>query len=175
MKVLSLNCGSSTIKFQLIEMDTNEVIAKGRCDKVGYDSSNIIYKNLRDGKILDEVPMKMSNHKEGMKILLDTLQDEKIGVIKSLEEVYAVGHRTPHGGEKFYEATLITPEVLNEIEALSPLAPLHTPGVIMGIKAIMELAPNLKNVAVFDTSFHQTIPDFNYIYGIDYKYYENIE
>lgn len=172
MKILVINCGSSTIKFQLIEMEKNEVIVKGRCDKVGYDSSNIIYKNLRDNKVLDEVPIHMPNHKEAMKVLLEKLQDKDIGVIKDLSEVFAVGHRVVHGGEKFTDATLITSETLNEIEKISPLAPLHNPGCIMGIKAIMEVAPSLKNVAVFDTAFHQTMPDFNYIYAIDYKYYE---
>ena len=172
MKILVINCGSSTIKFQLIEMEKNEVIAKGRCDKVGYDSSNILYKNLRDNKSLDEVPVPMPDHKEAMKVLLKTLQDEEIGVIKSLDELYAVGHRGVHGGEKFSDATLVTDEVVKEFEALSPLAPLHNPGGVMGIKAIMEVAPTLKNVVVFDTAFHQTMPDFNYLYAIDYGYYE---
>ncbi|MDO4283053.1 MAG: acetate kinase [Clostridia bacterium] len=172
MKILVINCGSSTIKFQLIEMEKNEVIAKGRCDKVGYESSNIIYKNLRDSKGLDEVPISMPNHKEAMKVLLDTLQDKDIGVIQDLSEVYAVGHRVVHGGEKFTDATLITNKTLKEIEQISPLAPLHNPGAVMGMQAIMEVAPSLKNVAVFDTAFHQTMPDFNYIYAIDYKYYE---
>ena len=172
MKILVINCGSSTIKFQLIEMEKNEVIAKGRCDKVGYESSNLIYKNLRDSISLDEVPVPMPDHKEAMKVLLNTLQDKEIGVIKSLDEVYAVGHRGVHGGERFTEATLVTEKVVKEIEKLSPLAPLHNPGGVMGIKAIMEVAPALKNVVVFDTAFHQTMPDFNYLYAIDYKYYE---
>ncbi len=172
MKILVINCGSSTIKFQLIEMEKNEVIAKGRCDMVGYDAANIIYKNLKDNKSLDEVPVAMPNHKEAMKVLLDVLQDDKIGVIKNLDEIYAVGHRVVHGGEKFKKSELVTDEVLKAIEELSELAPLHNPGCIMGIKAIREVAKDLKNVVVFDTAFHQTIPDFNYIYAIDYKYYE---
>lgn len=172
MKILVINCGSSTIKFQLIEMEKNEVIAKGRCDMVGYDAANIIYKNLKDNKSLDEVPVAMPDHKEAMKVLLDVLQDDKIGVIKNLDEIYAVGHRVVHGGEKFKKSELVTDEVLKAIEELSELAPLHNPGCIMGIKAIREVAKDLKNVVVFDTAFHQTIPDFNYIYAIDYKYYE---
>lgn len=172
MKVLVINCGSSTIKFQLIEMEKNEVIAKGRCDMVGYETSNILYKNLRDNKSLDEVPVKMSDHMEAMKVLLNVLQDEKIGVIENLDEIYAVGHRVVHGGERFKKSELVTDDVIKAIEELSELAPLHNPGSIMGIKAIREVAAHLKNVVVFDTAFHQTIPDFNYIYAIDYKYYE---
>ncbi len=172
MKILVINCGSSTIKFQLIEMETNEVIAKGRCDQVGYDTSNIIYKNLVDKKELDEVPVKMQDHKEAMKVLLDALLDKNYGVISSLEEVYAIGHRVVHGGELFQKAELVTNKVVKDIEKLCELAPLHNPGSLMGIKAIEEIAPTMKNVVVFDTAFHQTIPDYNYIYAIDYSYYE---
>lgn len=171
-KILVVNCGSSTIKFQLIEMEDSKVLAKGRCDMIGYNESNILYKNLVTGDKLDEIPVSMPSHKEGMEVLLRTLMDEKIGVISSIGEIYAVGHRMVHGGEKFSNAQLITDELLKEVEKLSPLAPLHNPACIMGIKAIMETAPNLKNVVVFDTAFHQTIPDFNYIYPIDYNYYE---
>ena len=172
MKVLVINCGSSTIKFQLINMENNELIAKGRCDKIGYDSSNILYKNVLTGSSLDEIPVSMPTHKEGMEVLLDTLMNKQYGVIKSIDEIYAVGHRMVHGGEEFKDAQLVTDELLKRVEELSPLAPLHNPGCIMGVKAIMEIAPNLKNVVVFDTAFHQTMPDYNYLYAIDYNYYE---
>ena len=172
MKVLVINCGSSTIKFQLINMENNELIAKGRCDKIGYDSSNILYKNVLTGSSLDEIPVSMPTHKEGMEVLLDTLMNKQYGVIKSIDEIYAVGHRMVHGGEEFKDAQLVTDELLKEVDKLSPLAPLHNPGCIMGVKAIMEIAPNLKNVVVFDTAFHQTMPDYNYLYAIDYNYYE---
>lgn len=171
-KILVVNCGSSTIKYQLIEMEESKVIAKGRCDMIGYKESNILYKNLLTGDKLDEVPVSMPSHKEGMEVLLNTLMDKKIGVISSVDEIYAVGHRMVHGGEKFADSQLVTDELLKEVEKLSPLAPLHNPACIMGVKAVMETAPNLKNVVVFDTAFHQTIPDFNYIYPIDYNYYE---
>ena len=173
MNILVINCGSSTIKFQLIDVENNDqVIAKGRCDMVGYNESNIIYNNVRDGfKINKEIDM--PTHKEGMQVLLDTLTDKEHGVISSLDEIYAIGHRIVHGGEKFKSSVLITDDVLKDIEELSSLAPLHNPGAVMGIKAIMEVAPEKKNVGVFDTAFHQTIPDYNYLYAIDYKYYTN--
>ena len=171
MNILVINCGSSTIKFQLIDVENNDqVIAKGRCDMVGYKESNIIYNNVRDGfKINKEIDM--PTHKEGMQVLLDTLTDKEHGVISSLDEIYAIGHRIVHGGEKFKSSVLITDDVLKDIEELSSLAPLHNPGAVMGIKAIMEVAPEKKNVGVFDTAFHQTIPDYNYLYAIDYKYF----
>lgn len=172
MKVLVINCGSSTVKFQVINMQDESVIAKGRCDKIGYEDSNLIYKNVINGKSIDEVPYAMPNHSEAMKVLLEKLMDEEYGVISDVSEIYAVGHRIVHGGEKFSGSVLLTDEILNEVKELSPLAPLHNPGCIMGVEAIREIAPSLKNVGVFDTAFHQTIPDFNYIYPIPYKYYE---
>ena len=171
MKVLVINCGSSTIKFQLIDMESDTLIAKGRCDMIGYDESNILYKNQLTGKNV-AYDVLMPTHKEGMAVLMDTLKNEEYGVIKSLDEIYAVGHRVVHGGEKFDGAKLVDEDVLKEIENLAPLAPLHNPACLMGIKAIMDVAPNLKNVVVFDTAFHQTMPNFNYLYAIDYKYYE---
>ena len=171
MKVLVINCGSSTIKFQLIDMESDTLIAKGRCDMIGYDESNILYKNQLMGKNV-AYDVLMPTHKEGMAVLMDTLKNEEYGVIKSLDEIYAVGHRVVHGGEKFDSAKLVDEDVLKEIENLAPLAPLHNPACLMGIKAIMDVAPNLKNVVVFDTAFHQTMPNFNYLYAIDYKYYE---
>lgn len=172
MKVLVINCGSSTIKFQFIDMEGEKVIAKGRCDKIGYEDSNLIYKNLNNGKELDEVLIPMPDHSEAMKVLLDKLMDSEYGVISDISEIYAVGHRIVHGGEKFSSSVLLTDEILREVKELSPIAPLHNPGCIMGVEAIRKIAPSLKNVGVFDTAFHQTMPDFNYIYPIPYRYYE---
>ncbi|MDD3304337.1 MAG: acetate kinase [Clostridia bacterium] len=172
MKILVINCGSSTIKFQLLDMENTNLIAKGRCDKIGYESSNLIYKNMLNGKSLKDVPVKMKNHKEGMEVLLNTLLDNELGVISSIEEIYAIGHRVVHGGEVFVKPTLVTKELLNDFRGIISLAPLHNPGAIMGVEAIMEVAPTLKNVVVCDTAFHQTIPDFNYLYAIDTKYYD---
>lgn len=172
MKNLVINCGSSTIKFQLIDMTNENVIAKGRCDKIGYKDSNIIYKNIRDGKSLDEVLVDMPNHEIAMNVLLDNLLSEEHGVISSLDEISAVGHRVVAGGEKFSKAELVTDSVIDDILELSQIAPLHNPGAVMGIKAIRDVAPKLKNVVVFDTAFHQTMPDYNYLYAIDSKYYE---
>ena len=173
MNILVINCGSSTIKFQLIDVEkNNEVIAKGRCDMVGYKESNIIYNNVRDNiKKNEDVPM--PTHKEGMEVLLDTLMNKEYGVINSIDEIYAIGHRVVHGGEKFSSSVLIDDSEIKTIEELSDLAPLHNPGCLMGIKAMMEIAPQKKNVAVFDTAFHQTMPIYNYLYAIDYKYYTN--
>ncbi len=171
MKVLVINCGSSTIKFQLINMEEDKLIAKGRCDMVGYDKSNIIYSNVRD-KFSKQEDIPMKDHKAAMQVLLETLLDKEHGVISDLSEIYAVGHRVVHGGEIYSKAEIVNQELINEVLNLSDLAPLHNPGCVMGIQAIMEVAPDLKNVAVFDTAFHQTIPDYNYIYPIDYSYYE---
>ncbi len=172
MKILVINCGSSTIKFQLIDVENqNEVIAKGRCDMVGYKESNIIYNNVRDNfKKNEEVPM--PTHKEGMEVLLNTLMDKEHGVIESIDEIYAIGHRFVHGGEKFNSSVLVDENVIKDLEELIDLAPLHNPGCLMGIKAMMQIAPDKKNVVVFDTAFHQSIPNYNYLYAIDYKYYE---
>ncbi|MEG2348561.1 MAG: acetate kinase [Clostridia bacterium] len=172
MKILIINCGSSTIKFQLIDMNNENVIAKGRCDKIGYEDSNIIYKNIRDSKSLNEVLVSMPDHKIAMNVLLSNLMSAEHGVISSLDEIGAVGHRVVAGGEKFDKAVIVTNEVINDILELSEIAPLHNPGAVMGIKAIMNVAPNLRNVVVFDTAFHQTIPDYNYLYAIDTKYYD---
>lgn len=171
MKVLVINCGSSTIKFQFIDMDKKDVLAKGRADMIGYEKSNIIYKNVRDNYERNE-DISMPTHKEAMQVILSILMDKKEGVIDSVEDIYAVGHRVVHGGEIFDKAVLVDSEVLNQVSMLSELAPLHNPGAVMGIKAIMEVAPKLPNVVVFDTAFHQTIPDFNYLYAINEKYYK---
>jgi len=171
MKILVINCGSSTIKFQLYNMDNNEVIAKGRCDKIGVESSNLIYKNVRDN-ISYVRPEPMNNHKEAMEVLIRHLTDNKEGVITNFDDITAVGHRVVHGGEKFSKAVLVDEAVINEIDKLSDIAPLHNPAAIMGIRTILEINKNMRNIAVFDTAFHQTIPVYNYLYAIKREFYE---
>ncbi len=172
MKILVINCGSSTIKFQLIDMENNNVIAKGRCDKIGYEDSNLIYKNMLNNKRIDERPIDMPDHKIGMKVLLETLQDKEIGVISNIEDISAIGHRIVAGGDIYSKATLIDEKVIQDILDLAEIAPLHNKGALMGINALREVASNIPNIAVFDTAFHQTIPDYNYLYAINRKYYE---
>lgn len=171
MKILVINCGSSTIKFQLYNMDNNEVIAKGRCEKIGLESATMIYKNLRDN-ISYEKEEVMNNHKEAMEVLIRHLTDKKEGVIESFDDISAVGHRVVQGGDKFSKATLVDEDVINKIDELSELAPLHNPGAIIGIRTIQNINKDMVNVVVFDTAFHQTIPAYNYIYAIKYEYYE---
>ena len=171
MKILVINCGSSTIKFQLINMENSEVIAKGRCDKIGYEDSNIIYKNLKDNKSLDEALVSMPDHKIGMKVLLDTLMDSEIGVIHDINEISAIGHRVVAGGEKYSSAVIVDDKVVDDILELAEIAPLHNKGAVMGINAIREVANEIPNVVVFDTAYHQTMPDYNYLYAINKKYY----
>jgi acetate kinase len=171
MRILVINCGSSTIKFQLYNMENNEVIAKGRCDKIGIESSNIIYKNVRDN--ISYVRLEpMNNHKDAMEVLIRHLTDAKEGVITNFADISAVGHRVVHGGEKFSKAVLVDEEVINDIDELSDIAPLHNPAAIMGIRTIQAIDKNMKNIAVFDTAFHQTIPVYNYLYAIKREYYE---
>ena len=135
MNILVINCGSSTIKYQLIDVEHgNIVIAKGRCDMVGYPESNMIYNNVRDG-YKNNFDAPMPTHKEGMEVLLNTLMDKEHGVISSIDEIYAVGHRVVQGGDKFTESILVDEKVVEDIDALSELAPLHNPGAVMGIKA----------------------------------------
>lgn len=171
MQILVINCGSTTIKFQLIDMKNEKIIAKGRCDKIGLTGSNVIYNNVKD-EYSHNLDVSMPTHKEAMEVLLNTLLDKKFGVIDSIDEISAVGHRVVHGGEKFSTAVLVDDSIINEIEKLSELAPLHNPGALTGITAVMEVASKLPNVVVFDTAFHQTIPDYNYLYAIDHNYYE---
>lgn len=172
MKILVINCGSSTIKYQLYDMEKSIVMAKGRCDKIGLDSSNMLYKNLIKNVGLNEVPTKMENHEEAVRELVKVLTDNEIGVIKSFDEVAAVGHRVVQGGDIFKEAALINEDVINKIDMLSEFAPLHNPGALMGINAMISINKNMVNVAVFDTAFHQTIPEYNYRYAIKDEYYD---
>ncbi|ACJ76050.1 acetate kinase A/propionate kinase 2 [Thermosipho africanus H17ap60334] len=169
MIVLVVNSGSSSIKYQLLDMDNEKVLCKGLAERIGIPGSRIVHK--KDGeKFVIEHPM--ANHDEALQLVLQTLKDEKMGAIKDFKEIDAVGHRVVHGGEKFSGSVLIDDEVINAIEEFSYLAPLHNPPNLMGIKAIMKLLPGVPNVAVFDTAFHAKMPKKAYLYAIPYEYYE---
>ena len=171
MNILVINCGSSSLKFQLINSGTEEVIAKGLCERIGIEGSQIAYTPAGGEKVVTATPME--NHTTAIRLVIDALTDEKCGVVKSLKEIGAVGHRIVHGGEKFASSTLITDEVLKAIEDCNDLAPLHNPANLIGIRACQELMPDTPMVAVFDTAFHQTMPKEAYLYGIPYHYYED--
>ena len=170
MKILVLNCGSSSLKYQLIDMNGEAVLAKGLVERIGIDGSRIKHTKTGMDSISREVDF--PTHTEVIKYVLDMLVDAEYGVLKSLSELSAAGHRIVHGGEKFTTSVLVTPEVMKGIEEVIPLAPLHNPANLQGIKAVQTVLPELPNVVVFDTAFHQTMPPKAYIYGIDYKYYE---
>lgn len=170
MKVLVINCGSSSLKFQLIDSDSEKVIAKGLCERIGIDGSVISYSPAGGEKIINETPM--PDHKRAIELVIAALTDEKTGVVKSLSEIGAVGHRIVHGGEKFTKSVVITDKVKKAIEDVSDLAPLHNPANLIGVNACEELMPGVKNVAVFDTAFHQTMPEESYLYGLPYDLYE---
>lgn len=171
MNVLVINCGSSSLKFQLINSGSEEVIAKGLCERIGIDGGKVIYTPAGGEKQEREIPMK--DHTEAVRLVLEALTDPETGVVKSLDEIGAVGHRIVHGGEKFAASTLITEEVLEAIEECNDLAPLHNPANLIGIRACRELMPETPMTAVFDTAFHQTMPEEAYLYGIPYHYYED--
>lgn len=170
MNVLVINCGSSSLKFQLIDVAGEGVIAKGLCERIGIEGSRLVYSPSGGEKIKRVTPM--PDHTQAIKLVLQALTDEAIGVVRSLKEIGAVGHRIVHGGERFAASTLITGEVIRAIKECSELAPLHNPANLTGISACRELMPDTPMVAVFDTSFHQTMPEEAYIYGIPYKYYK---
>ena len=170
MKVLVLNCGSSSIKFQLIDMDDEKVLQKGVYERVGTKEAFLTVKV--DGKKI-KVEKPALNHVEGIKVIFSELLNEEYGKLSSLDELDAVGHRVVHGGEKFAESVLITDEVKEAIKENIPLSPLHNPAGLAGIEAVEEVAKGKPNVAVFDTAFHQSMPEENFLYGIDYKYYED--
>ena len=170
MNILVINCGSSSLKFQLINSDTEQWIAKGLCERIGIDGSQIVYQPAGGEKETTVSPM--PDHTEAIRLVLDALKNEKTGVVKSLSEIDAVGHRVVHGGEKFAKSTLITPEVIEAIKECNDLAPLHNPANLIGIDACEKLMPGKPMVAVFDTAFHQTMPPKAYMYGLPYSYYE---
>lgn len=170
MKILVLNCGSSSIKYALYNMDDKSVMTSGGAERVGLDGAFVKVK-LADGskkQVMHDIP----EHTEGVKFIFSLLTDPEIGVIKDLKEIDAVGHRMVHGGEKFNKSVLLTDEVLEAFEACSDLAPLHNPANLKGVKAVSELMPGLPQVGVFDTAFHQTMPAHSYLYAIPYELYK---
>ncbi|WP_440896104.1 acetate kinase [Amphibacillus sp. Q70] len=167
-KVISINAGSSSLKFQLIEMPEEKVLAKGLVERIGIDDSIF---SLKYGDQEDKITTDIPNHERAVELLLERLQAS--GVIKSLEEIDGVGHRVVHGGERFSDSVLVTDEVITEIEKVSELAPLHNPANLTGIKAFQEILPNVPAVAVFDTAFHQSMPPESYLYSLPYEYYED--
>lgn len=169
MKVLVINCGSSSLKYQLIDMEKEEVLAKGNFERIGEQEAFVTHK-VKGEKYVIKVPV--MNHEEALKIVLEQLVHNEYGVIKDLEEIDAVGHRVVHGGEIFSESVLITEDVIEKIESCSSLAPLHNPAAILGIRACQKAMSGVPAVAVFDTAFHQTMPKENYLYPIPYEYYE---
>lgn len=170
MNILVINCGSSSLKFQLIDAVTEEMIAKGLCERIGIEGSQLVYEPTGKDKITNVI--NMADHTQAVKLVLQALTDDKTGVVKDLSEIGAVGHRIVHGGEKFSSSTLITADVIKAITDCNELAPLHNPANLIGIAACKELMPDTPMVAVFDTAFHQTMPKEAYLYGIPYEYYE---
>ena len=170
MNILVINCGSSSLKFQLIDSETEKCIAKGLCERIGIEGSQITYTPAGGEKEQTVTPM--PDHTEAIRLVLEALTNEKTGVVKSLDEIGAVGHRIVHGGEKFAASTIITDEVMKAIEECNDLAPLHNPANLIGINACKKLMPTTPMVAVFDTAFHQTMPEEAYMYGLPHEYYE---
>lgn len=169
MKILVINAGSSSIKYQLLDMENEKVIAKGLVEKIGLPDSRLVHKAHGTSTVIDKY---LTNHNEGLELVLNTLLDEKVGVIKSLDEINAVGHRVLHGGTIFDKPTLITDEVMAKLDDLVPLGPLHMPANISGIKACQKVMPNTPNVALFDTAFHATMPEYVYRYALPYEWCE---
>ena len=169
MNVLVINCGSSSLKFQLINSETEGVLAKGLCERIGIDG-RLTYQPAGGEKKTEELAM--PTHTEAIQFVINALTDAERGVVKDLSEIGAVGHRVVHGGEKFANSVVITDEVKNAIEECNDLAPLHNPANLIGINACQELMPGTPMVAVFDTAFHQTMPEKAYMYGLPYEYYE---
>lgn len=170
MKILVMNCGSSTLKYQLIDMELEEVLAKGLCERIGMKGSAIIYQPKGMSKTKREI--QMQDHTQAAAQVIQQLTEKEHGVIGTLSEIDAIGHRVVHGGEAFVKPCLITEEVIQTIEACSDLAPLHNPANLVGIRACQAVMPDTPMVAVFDTAFHQTMPRKAYLYGIPYHYYE---
>jgi len=169
MKILVINCGSSSLKFQLIDSDTEAVIGKGLCERIGIDGSMISFTPAGKDKITKQTPM--PDHNEAIRLVIEAITDPETGVCQ-LSDIGAVGHRIVHGGENFTSSVIITDEVIKAIEEVSDLAPLHNPANLIGIRACQKAMPNVPMVAVFDTAFHQTMPEEAYLYGLPYSYYE---
>ncbi len=171
MNVLVINCGSSSLKYQLINSDTEAVLAKGLCERIGAPGSVLKHQPTGGDKVAIE--NSMPTHTTAIQMVIDALTDANHGVVKSLDEIDAVGHRIVHGGEKFASSVVIDDEVMKAIEECNDLAPLHNPANLIGINACKEIMPNVPMVGVFDTAFHQTMPEKAYLYGLPHKYYED--
>ena len=171
MNILVINCGSSSVKFQLIDSESEKLIAKGLCERIGIEGSRLVYTPAGGKKQITEAVM--DDHKAAIGMVLKALTDPESGAVKDLSEIGAVGHRIVHGGENFSKATLITDEVKKAIADCSDLAPLHNPANLIGIEACEALMPSVPMVAVFDTAFHQTMPEECYLYAIPYRYYKD--
>lgn len=169
MNVLVINCGSSSLKYQLIDSQTEAVLAKGLCERIGIDGRLVYEKTGCDKEVTEAA---MPTHKQAIQLVLEALVNPTTGAIADLSAIDAVGHRVVHGGEKFASSTVLTEEVIAVIEECNDLAPLHNPANLIGIRACQELMPNVPMVAVFDTAFHQTMPEIAYMYGLPYEYYE---
>lgn len=169
MKVLVINCGSSSLKYQLIDSETEKALAIGLCERIGIDG-RLNHTPAGESKIIIE--KEMPDHEAAIRMVLDALVNETYGVISSLNEIDAVGHRLVHGGEKFTESVIINEEVIQGVEECSPLAPLHNPANLIGVRACQAIMPGVPNVGVFDTAFHQTMEPVAYMYGLPYEYYE---
>ncbi|NMA83881.1 MAG: acetate kinase, partial [Epulopiscium sp.] len=170
MKILVINCGSSSLKYQLIDMTDESVLAKGLCERIGIEGSQLKHTPGDEATLIVENPM--PNHTVAVKMVIDALTDENHGVIKNMDEISAVGHRVVHGGEKFSSSVIINDNVKQAIEDCVELAPLHNPANLIGIRACEELMPNTPMVGVFDTAFHQTMPEKAYLYAIPYEMYK---
>jgi len=169
MNILVINCGSSSLKFQLINSDTEEVLAKGLCERIAIDGSRLVYQAAGNEKTKTQAPM--PTHTEAIALVLSALTNPETGVIKDMSEIDAVGHRMVHGGEKFASSTLLADEVLEVVESCNDLAPLHNPANLIGVAACKALMPDTPMVGVFDTAFHQTMPEEAYLYGLPIEYY----
>lgn len=172
MKILVINCGSSSLKYQLFDMSTNEMLAKGICEQIGSDSTFTHKVPSDESKNCKSVPMKMDDHAQAIQIVIDTLTSADRGVLSSMSEIAAVGHRVLHGGEKFSGSVLVTDDVKAAIRECFDLGPLHNPANLMGIESCEKVMPGVPQVAVFDTGFHATMPDYAYMYALPYEYYE---
>ena len=170
MKVLVINCGSSSLKYQLIDSQSEEVLAKGLCERIGIEGSSVTHQKAGEGKKTEAVLM--NDHTDAVKVVIEKLTDPTEGVIASLKEIDAVGHRIVHGGEKFKGSVVIDDSVLEAIAECNDLAPLHNPANLIGIRSCQKVMPGVPMVAVFDTAFHQTMPGKAYLYGLPYEYYE---
>ena len=173
MNILVINAGSSSLKYQLLNPETGALLAKGLCERIGIDGKFTYKPQVEGKKVLDAIDVAMPTHSEAIQAVLDALVDAENGVIGSMKEIDAVGHRVVHGGEAFNKSVLITDEVMKAIEDCIPLAPLHNPANLTGIRACQKVMPGVPMVAVFDTAFHQTMPAKAYMYALPYEYYEN--